>query len=196
VTAPPYQSSWARIPFWALFGLFVLGEYAMRLRTHLNRSGTRAEGWSLLVVVLGVVAGIFGGLGLANWSSAMMRTGRWAVFTAGLVLMASGLTVRHWSIITLGRFFTADVRVHPDQPVVDRGPYRWVRHPSYSGMIMFFVGLGLALTNWMSLLILALLPTTGLVVRIRSEERALTNALGDPYRRYAAGHKRLLPGVW
>jgi protein-S-isoprenylcysteine O-methyltransferase Ste14 len=98
--------------------------------------------------------------------------------------------------LALGRFFTVDVRVHSDQTVVQRGPYRWVRHPSYSGLLIFFVGVGLALSNWLSLIILAVVPAAGLLVRIRSEERALLAALGDEYRRYAATRRRLFPGVW
>ncbi len=77
-----------------------------------------------------------------------------------------------------GLFFTVDVRVHPDQTVVVRGPYRFVRHPSYTGLILF-VGVGLALTDWAS----PAVPTAKMVVRIHSEERALLAALGDDYRR-------------
>ena len=122
--------------------------------------------------------------------------GQWPLFLLGLMLMAAGIAIRQWAIFVLGRFFTADVRVHPEQPVIDSGPYRWVRHPSYSGMIIFFVGLGLALSNWLSLVVLALVPTGGLTVRIRSEERALLAGLGEPYRRYAAARRRLFPGIW
>jgi len=88
------------------------------------------------------------------------------------------------------------VRVHPGQTVVERGPYRWVRHPSYSGLLIFFVGLGLALSDWLSVVVLAVLPAAGLLVRIRSEERALLGALGEEYRRYAATRRRLFPGIW
>ena len=196
VAAPPYQQPGANIAFWTLFGLFALGEYAMRVRSRLNPSGTRAERWSLVIVVIAVIGGLLGGLGLAGWQAMTITVGRWPLFIVGLALMASGIYVRQWAICTLGRFFTADVRVHPQQTVVDRGPYRWVRHPSYSGLIIFFLGLGLALTNWMSLLALVALPTAGLVIRIRSEERALLAGLGEPYRRYAAAHQRLFPGVW
>jgi protein-S-isoprenylcysteine O-methyltransferase Ste14 len=96
----------------------------------------------------------------------------------------------------LGRFFTVDVRVHANQTIVDSGPYRWVRHPSYTGLIMFNVGLGLALSNWAALAVMLLLPTGGLIVRIRLEERALVAQLGDDYRRFAGTRRRLLPGVW
>lgn len=68
--------------------------------------------------------------------------------------------------------------------------------PSYSGLIIFFCGFGLALTNWMSLLVLAALPTAALIVRARIEEDALAEGLGEAYRLYAAPRKRLFPGVW
>jgi protein-S-isoprenylcysteine O-methyltransferase Ste14 len=88
------------------------------------------------------------------------------------------------------------LRVVDEQTVVDRGPYRWVRHPSYTGLLLTLVGLGLALGNWLSVLTLVVLPVAGLVVRIRVEERALLGALGEPYREYAGRHRRLVPGIW
>jgi protein-S-isoprenylcysteine O-methyltransferase Ste14 len=138
---PPYEQSGANMVFWTLFGLFAVGEYAMRFRSRFNRGGKRAERWSLLVVVAAVVGGILGGLQLAHWHAASIGAARWPLFVVGLALMATGVLVRQWAIFVLGRFFTVDVRVHPNQTVVDRGPYRWVRHPSYSGLVLFFVGL-------------------------------------------------------
>jgi protein-S-isoprenylcysteine O-methyltransferase Ste14 len=193
---PPYEQPVARIAFWTLLGLFALGEYAIRFRSRFNRSGTRAERWSLPVVVAAVVGAMVGGVELAQWHGGAIGSGGSALFVTGLVLMAAGVLVRQWAIVTLGRFFTVDVRVHRGQTVVERGPYRWVRHPSYSGLLAFFIGLGLALTNWASLVVLAVLPAAGLLVRIRSEERALLAALGEEYRRYAATRRRLIPGIW
>jgi protein-S-isoprenylcysteine O-methyltransferase Ste14 len=193
---PPYERPGANVAFWTLFGFFALGEFAIRFRSRLNKSGTRAEGWSLLVVIAAVVGGMLAGIALASRDVGSIVSARWPLFVFGLVLMAVGIFIRQWAVFTLGRFFTADVRVHPAQTVVERGPYRWVRHPSYSGLLMFFVGLGLALSNWLSVIVLAVLPAAGLLVRIRSEERALLAALGDDYRRYAATHRRLFPGIW
>jgi protein-S-isoprenylcysteine O-methyltransferase Ste14 len=59
-----------------------------------------------------------------------------------------------------------------------------------------FIGIGLALGNWFSLLLLLVLPTIGLLLRVKVEETALLTNLGEPYRRYASGRKRLLPGLW
>jgi protein-S-isoprenylcysteine O-methyltransferase Ste14 len=182
--------------FWGLVALFVLGEYVVRFRSHFNRSGTQSERWSFLVLIITVGGGLAGGLVFAQRHVAAITVGRCPLFVVGLVLMAAGIFIRQWAILTLGRFFTVDVRIHPGQTVVEAGPYRWVRHPSYTGMIVFFVGLGLALSDWASLTALALVPTVGLVVRIRSEEHALLEGLGEQYRRFAATRRRLLPGVW
>ena len=76
------------------------------------------------------------------------------------------------------------------------GPYRWVRHPSYTAELVAFTGIGLALGNWLSLLAAATLPLLALLVRIRVEEAALLTSLGEPYRTSADGTKRLLPRVW
>lgn len=196
VAAPLFEQPGTSIGFWVLFGVFALGEAAMRIRSLVNRSGTRAGRWSQVMVVIGVVGGMLGGLGLASWQATAISAWQWPLFAAGLVLMATGIFVRQWAIVTLGRFFTGDIRVHAQQTVIDWGPYRWVRHPSYSGLIIFFCGSGLALTNWMSLLVLAALPTAALIVRVRIEEDALAEGLGAAYRLYAAPRKRLFPGVW
>jgi protein-S-isoprenylcysteine O-methyltransferase Ste14 len=193
---PPWEQHGANVAFWTLFAVFAVGEYALRIRGGIRRSGRRVERWSLAVVVAAVGGGLVAALRLADWNAADIRSARWPLFAVGLLLMAAGLVIREWAILTLGRFFTVDVRVHPGQTVVDRGPYRWVRHPAYTGLLVFLLGIGVALTNWAALLMLALLPTIGLLVRIRSEERALLTGLGDDYRRFAETRRRLFPGIW
>ncbi|HKA49718.1 MAG TPA: isoprenylcysteine carboxylmethyltransferase family protein [Candidatus Dormibacteraeota bacterium] len=76
------------------------------------------------------------------------------------------------------------------------GPYRLLRHPGYAGVLFGFVGFGLALQSWLSLLVLLLATTTALAYRARIEERFLVAELGDEYVLYMARTKRLLPYVW
>jgi protein-S-isoprenylcysteine O-methyltransferase Ste14 len=71
-----------------------------------------------------------------------------------------------------------------------------VRHPSYTAIIMSFVGIGVALENWLSLVVIIVVPTIGLIIRIRVEERALLNALGEPYREFSQSRARIIPKVW
>jgi len=193
----PYSDTGAEIAFYAVFGSFIVLEWLSRLRSRFNRPGPREEQLDLALVVVFITAGLVGGFALAvDVKGAAIRDARWPVFAAGLVLLTAGIAIRQWAIAVLGRYFTTDVRVRPGQVVVDRGPYRWVRHPSYTGLIVTFVGLGLALGNWAALAVLAVVPTVGLVIRSRHEERVLLDGLGEPYRRFAATRARLIPGVW
>jgi protein-S-isoprenylcysteine O-methyltransferase Ste14 len=116
--------------------------------------------------------------------------------SVGLVLFWSGISLRFWSFHTLGRYFTFTVQTSTDQPVIVDGPYRVIRHPGYSGLLLIITAVGLFIGNWWSLLWLTAAITGGLVFRIRVEERALTRNLGDRYLSYAATHKRLVPFIW
>jgi protein-S-isoprenylcysteine O-methyltransferase Ste14 len=127
--------------------------------------------------------------------AAAIRPGAVA-FTAGMVVLLAGLVLRGWSFKALGQYFTHTVMVSSDQPVIASGPYRVLRHPSYTGIILAAIGIGLASANWADLAGLLLLTLTALLWRIRIEEAALMTTLGDRYRAYAAQHKRLVPLVW
>jgi len=114
----------------------------------------------------------------------------------GVALVALGVLLRQWAVRTLGRFFTFQLTVQTDQRVVDGGPYRVVRHPSYSGLLLSGLGTAIALGNWLSLALLTIPYVIALAHRIQVEEALLRQGLGNDYDRYAASRKRLVPGVW
>jgi protein-S-isoprenylcysteine O-methyltransferase Ste14 len=193
----PYSDPGARIAFSVVLGVFVVLEQWIRIKSRLNRHGDREDRGSLLVVILAVAVGVGGGCVVAAVvPSAAIGDARWPLFVLGVALMCAGIALRQWAIVLLGRFFTVDIRVHTEQTVVDRGPYRRLRHPAYTGLIVTFAGIGLALGNWLALALMVVVPTVGLVIRIRVEERALLAGLGEPYRRFAATRARLIPGIW
>jgi protein-S-isoprenylcysteine O-methyltransferase Ste14 len=113
-------------------------------------------------------------------------------FLMGLTLITLGIGLRQYAVRTLGKYFTGEVSTQAGQALIQTGPYRWVRHPGYTGSLISLIGLGLALTNWLSLcsLVLVLL---GLIYRIRVEERTLVEAFGPAYRQYMQRTKRLIP---
>jgi protein-S-isoprenylcysteine O-methyltransferase Ste14 len=163
----------------------------------MNRGGTKHDRGSFFVIVATSLVGVGSAFVLAqDVRSAGIGVGRWPIFVVGLVLVLLGIALRQWSVLTLGTFFTVQVQVRSDQSVVDTGPYRWVRHPSYTAIVTSFVGIGVALENWLSLVVLVVVPSIGLVIRIRVEERALLEALGEPYREFSATRARLIPKVW
>jgi protein-S-isoprenylcysteine O-methyltransferase Ste14 len=127
--------------------------------------------------------------------AATIRPGTVA-FGGGLAILLAGIALRGWSFQALGEYFTFSVQVSSDQPVITDGPYRLLRHPSYTGILLICAGFGLASANWIGLAGLTLLPLAVILWRIHIEENALVATLGDRYRRYAAHHKRLVPLIW
>ncbi|GIH10399.1 hypothetical protein Rhe02_84660 [Rhizocola hellebori] len=115
---------------------------------------------------------------------------------AGLAAIWVGLAVRAWAVLALGGSFSTYVQVETEQTIVTRGPYRWVRHPSYTGLLLIVLGFGLGAANWLSLAICAIVPFLGLLPRIAVEESELVRVLGDRYRSYQKQTHRLLPGLW
>src|SRR5712692_7247711 len=114
----------------------------------------------------------------------------------GFILFLSGLALRWYSIGYLGRYFTVDVSISAEHKLIDSGPYRYVRHPSYTGALLAFLGLGFCFGNWLSILFLGLPIIAAFLWRIRIEERALLEALGEQYRRYMRRTKRLVPFIY
>ena len=118
----------------------------------------------------------------------------WAV--VGICLMWLGFGLRLWAIHTLGKFFRLVVLIQDDHALIQDGPYRWLRHPSYTGSLMTALGFGIALHNLGSVLAVLLIPLLGFVPRMNAEESALLGSMGEPYQRYLDRTKRLIPKVW
>jgi len=115
------------------------------------------------------------------------------VFYLGISIMIFGIMVRQWSIAVLGRFFSPTIGVQEGQKVVDRGPYRLVRHPSYTGILLILVGVGLAFQSLAAILVILLIFSVAYGYRMNEEEKVLTLELGDEYVKYAKRTKRLIP---
>jgi protein-S-isoprenylcysteine O-methyltransferase len=171
-------------------------EFVMGARQRGRAAGPAARDWTVWVllgceVAAVITAQLLGQRGGLPWPGGLA----WPV-VAGVALIAAGIGLRAWSIATLGRFFQFRITVQPGHRVVTGGPYRYVRHPSYSGIMLVLAGIALACDDVWSLLAVAVLGGAGLAVRIRAEERQLTQALGEEYERFAADRKRLVPWVW
>ncbi|MGA8762673.1 MAG: isoprenylcysteine carboxylmethyltransferase family protein, partial [Candidatus Sulfotelmatobacter sp.] len=122
-----------------------------------------------------------------------IRERRLLVFLAGVVLMLVGIALRQYAMAVLGKYFTFDVAIQSGHALVDKGPYRYVRHPSYAGALLSLLGFGLALGNWAGLAAALFCMAFAYTYRIKVEEAALTAALGEPYKKYVSRSWRLVP---
>ena len=168
----------------------------LRQSTNRRAEATVADRGSRPIMRVTMIIGVIAAVVAAKAVPGAAIHNRSAAAWAGLILVWCGVALRLWSFHTLGRYFTFTVQTSDDQPVITQGPYRWIRHPSYAGVMLAVAGIGLFVGNWLSLLVLVLAAGVGVVHRIRIEERALVADLGDRYRDYAASHKRLVPYLW
>lgn len=177
---------------------WIASEIVIGFRRNSATAGAeRKDRHSLIALWVSFSAGPFlGGMLTTVRATRMPRTIQPFAFWGGLSLILIGIAIRWTAIATLKRYFTVDVAIAADHKVVDTGLYGIVRHPSYAGSLLSSLGLGLAFTNWLSLAVVLAFAVSGIAYRISVEESALTTALGDDYRRYAARTKRLIPGVF
>jgi protein-S-isoprenylcysteine O-methyltransferase Ste14 len=159
-----------------------------------NGGASVADHGSLYVTVGMIALGALAALACAVLlPGAAILWNRETLFAVGITLMLAGVALRAWAVRTLGRYFLPVVAVRADQQVVRHGPYRLIRHPTYSSALLTLLGLGMTLTNWAALVALLCCALAGLAYRVRIEERALLRALGQPYREYMAQTTRFVP---
>lgn len=118
------------------------------------------------------------------------------LFWIGITMLIGASILRRHCFRMLGEYFTFDVRVNDEQPVIERGAYSWVRHPSYTAGILMYIGVGFALGSWVSLVILFTISVFVYMKRIAFEERILEETLGERYRTYMQSRKRLFPYIY
>jgi protein-S-isoprenylcysteine O-methyltransferase Ste14 len=119
----------------------------------------------------------------------------WTV-AVGVAIMVAGLVIRVWALTTLGKFFTMPITLRSDHELVRNGPYRWIRHPAYTGGFLTAIGLPIILGTPAGTIVTIAACLTAYVYRIRIEEAVLLSRFGDSYREYSTTTWRLLPGLY
>jgi protein-S-isoprenylcysteine O-methyltransferase len=177
--------------------IYVLSELGLALKKRAKADESRdADRGSLGLLWIVIVASVTSAFIAASVLPAAGMSEAPALHFLGIVIFAAGLAIRWLAIVHLGRFFTVNVAIAASHRLIETGPYRFVRHPSYTGALMAFLGLALCLANWASLVILLAPVFLVFLRRMHVEEAALLQALGDQYRDYMRRTKRLIPAVY
>jgi protein-S-isoprenylcysteine O-methyltransferase len=183
--------------FWGAWASWILPEViAWRLKRSADSSKARDKGSLNLIAVLwwiGMAMDFSVSLLLPQAAISWKRT---SLFFVGICLMLLGIALRWYSAAVLGRYFTFDVAIQSGQVLVEAGPYRYIRHPSYSGALLTLLGFGLALGNWAGLAAALSCMGFAYAYRIPVEEAALTSALGEGYKQYMRRTWSLVPFVF
>lgn len=154
-----------------------------------------AEGFSrdrksLLLILVGVTLSLF-----SLFIFPYLEIGRLNPnFTyLGIFVMLSGFILRQWSIQILGKLFTPVISIKAGHKLIIKGPYKYVRHPSYSGLLMELLGASLAISNWISFILTFCFMLPALIYRIKAEEKELLKQFGQDYIDYKRKTKMLIP---
>ena len=188
-----YTAPYAWI-FWAVFLFAFAPEFALVARSRPAQGETKDR--SLMFILLAGQIGMLGAFLVAGLHGFMITHQQKTCFVAGLIVLLCGSLLRRHCWRMLGIHFTGNVKASADQPVVERGAYRWVRHPSYTGGMLMYLGTGIALTNWLSAVIISAAGAAGYAYRVRVEEQTLQASLGGRYQEYMRRTKRFVPFVF
>ena len=177
--------------------VYVLSEAGLALKKRARAGETRdGDRGSLALLWIVIVPSVILALNMPHLAPFAALSAVRTLTLAGIAIFAAGLAIRWYAIAHLGRLFTVNVAIAADHRLIDTGPYRFVRHPSYTGALMAFLGLALCLANWASLLVMVFPVFVVFVWRMHVEEDALLKALGDQYRDYMKRTERLIPSVY
>lgn len=146
---------------------------------------------SYIVIHVAVLVGLMIGILIRRWN-----LGTWSGLFQwiGLLVLVAGVFIRGWALIRLGRFFSRTVQIESGHKIIKEGPYRWIRHPAYTGMILIDTGAIMGIGTWLGALVTFTSITGSLLYRISVEEKILLRTFGDEYQKYMTQTWKLFPG--
>ncbi len=160
-----------------------------------SREHRSTDGWTIWLIV--AVSGLGQIISLTEWAYLRGAPQTLDVLhVCGIALLASGTAFRLWAIRALRNNFSATVQIKQGQQLVTKGPYRWLRHPSYTGAWVAMMGAALLMHSYLGLVIMGPGMLLVYMKRIAVEEQALNDAFGAQYMNMQLNTQRLMPGVW
>jgi protein-S-isoprenylcysteine O-methyltransferase Ste14 len=177
--------------------IWVLSEIAILIVTMTRSGGGEIKDrGSLLVLWFTMFTSINLGVRFGDSHTPTMFGGGQWVRLASIAVMVLGLAIRWTAVVSLGRSFSVNVAIRKKQQLQTAGIYRFVRHPSYLGLLLVIVAIGLHTRSWIGFAIVVFPSLAALSYRIHVGENALGAAFGHAYATYVSRTKRLFPGVF
>jgi len=179
-----------------LYG-WTASEIVLAVVTRTRQSGGQVrDRGSMLVMWATIICAITAAEFIGHMTIGRIMNGAYWLKLAAIVVIVAGVMLRWIAILSLGKAFSANVAIRHEQMIYQSGLYRYLRHPSYSGLLLVFVAIALHERNWLAAAVV-LLPTIAAVLyRIHVEEEALREAFGAEYATYSKTTWSLIPGVF
>ena len=173
--------------------LWFLSEVLINILTRSKKSEAKSHDKNSLsviwiIIVLSMTIGVYIAFSFPRFGAVK--------YFSGLFLMIIGISIRLFTVFSLKSYFNANVAIHHDHKLKTDGIFKKVRHPSYSGSLLTFLGFGLTLGNWISLLIVFVPVLCVFIYRINIEEKALMDNFKEEYTTYQQRTKKLIPFIF
>ena len=168
---------------------------AIAKRSKNTQIKNKADKSSMLILWLCIVGGLVLGGFAPSYIKSAFPAGTWIQKT-GLVVVSIGFITRWVAILQLGKMFTVDVSISSAHQLKTDGLYSLVRHPSYLGLLLILLGIGLFTGNLAALIIVFVPSVLALIYRMKVEENALITEFGPEYKDYKNRVARIIPGVY
>ncbi|UAY51126.1 methyltransferase family protein [Ferruginibacter albus] len=169
--------------------------YLNRFLRSNNTDKQNADKNSLLLIWIVIIVTIITALFITN-SIYCPISSHTAIRFIGLCIIIIGVLLRLYIVASLGNFFTVTVTIRQDHQLKKDGFYKYLRHPSYAASLLSFIGYGVTLNNWMSLLVIVFAILSVFIIRIRIEERVLIGHFGSAYLDYKKTTKAIIPFIY
>jgi len=114
----------------------------------------------------------------------------------GLMFIVLGSALFIWARRTLGKFYSGHVSVVEGQPLVQSGPYRFIRHPAYAGYVLIALGIAFGYSSLTGFIVIPTLLLPSMIYRMSVEDQLLAEYFGEQFGKYADKTARLIPGIW
>jgi protein-S-isoprenylcysteine O-methyltransferase Ste14 len=186
--------------FWfnQVFVIWIISEIAITLLTsfksfikHTNKKSH--DKGSLFLIIFGVWFCICISFFIRSQSNLLLPN---FFFWIGIVLMLLGIFLRCLSVWTLRKFFSLSVTIESGQDIVQKGPYKYLRHPAYTGGIITLLGMPVSLRSIVAIFIVAITLAVIYGYRITIEEKALSKCFGEKYLKYCKSTWKIIPWIW
>jgi protein-S-isoprenylcysteine O-methyltransferase Ste14 len=179
-----------------LYG-WTASEIYIAIATRTRRGGgKRLDRGSMAIMWVTIVVSITAAEWIASRATPNIFGGTHWLKVAAIAVLITGLAIRWTAILSLGKAFSANVAIRENQTIYQSGLYRFVRHPSYSGLWLVFLAIAIHERNWLAAVVMIAPTTAALFYRIHVEEAALHQAFGAKYAAYSSATKRLIPGIF
>ena len=183
--------------FFLIISIIWVASEILLARTKVSdkQAGTKDK-FSLRIIWITIIISIFIGMLFKYPGVGSINTAGKLIHYLGLTLIVLGLIIRWIAILKLKSMFTVDVSIQQDHKIVKSGLYKTIRHPSYLGSLLSFLGLGIALVNWISLILIILPIFIAFNYRMKIEETVLNEEFGEEYLNYSKDTYRLFPKIY